>query len=256
MIAAGLEIAHDDPALWTIDHPERIVAIHARDHEAGAEVLTTCTFGANRQALARSGRSSELERINQAAVTLARGVIGPNGYVLGNLGPRVAEQAGAALEQALILAAAGVDALILETFTAGPILEVLDELARSDEPLPPLIASLWLWPEPAEELARRLVDSGAALVGMNCRHGAAEALAFARSMADTGGISLSIRPSADPDDSDSTPDAFARAVPELVDLGCRMLGGCCGTTELHVARIRQALNHSLTSTRPLATSNP
>lgn len=244
LIAGGLDPARDDPALWIIDHPQAIHAIHALDREAGAEALTTCTFGASRPVLESFGRSGDLERINQTAVALARRVIGPWGYVLGNLGPRVAERPGAALEQAVVLAAAGVDALVLETFTEGPILGVLDQLARA--PLPPLIASLWRWPEPAAPFARRMLDKGAAAVGINCQPGPAAALAFARSIAAEGEIPLYLRPSARPGDPDSSPDAFARAVPAWVALGGRLLGGCCGSTERHVAAVSQALNHSMT----------
>ncbi len=242
LIALGLDQVRDDPCLWNLEHPERVLAIHARDRAAGAEALTTNTFGASRPVLERFGRSGDLERINQAAVALARSAGGPGAFVLGNLGPRVAEEPGAAAHQARVLAQAGVDALVMETFTALPAVRVLDELTDADPSWPPLLVSLWQWPEAAGALAGRLMDHGAAAVGMNCQAGAAAALAFARSIADIASIPLYLRPSAVAGQADSDPEAFARAVPAWVAAGGRMLGGCCGTTERHVATIRQALD--------------
>ena len=72
LVARGLDLAHDDPAIWNLSHPEAVAEIHARDVAAGSDAVLTNTFGANRPWLARSGRDDRVEAINRRAVALAR----------------------------------------------------------------------------------------------------------------------------------------------------------------------------------------
>jgi methionine synthase I (cobalamin-dependent) len=240
LIARGLDLADDDPALWVIERPETVLAIHQSDAESGSEVLATNTFGANRSWLQRFDHPAEVRRINEQAVKLARRAAGVDRFVIGSIGPTASEHPTALREQAEILIEAGVDALILETHTldqACSSLELLRDVSV------PIVASLFAWPEPLRDSARRLIDQGAAVIGANCLIGMRPAVDLARRLRDVTDHPLLMKPSAGlPGSILETPESFAEAVPELVACGVRLIGGCCGTTEAHLAALRSALD--------------
>lgn len=242
LLARGLDPRRDDPCLWTLDRPGEVADIHRRDAAAGAVAVLTNTFGANRVWLARRGRGADLEAINRAAVELARRAVGSSGLVLGDIGPSTADEPGAAGEQAALLADAGVDALILETFRLDEAIAAMAEVA-SIPGRPPVIVSLWTWPVAVESAARRLADAGADVLGANCRPALPDLLVLVRRLADAFGGPLLVKPGVDPRDPPevTTPAAFATAVPDLIRYNVRMIGGCCGTTEAHVAAVVGAI---------------
>jgi 5-methyltetrahydrofolate--homocysteine methyltransferase len=241
LIALGLDLHVDDPAVWNLTHPEHVLEQHRRDVSSGSGAVLTNTFGANRCWLAKFGRAGAVESINRRAVELARLAAGPGRFVLGDLGPTAAGLAGAAVEQAAILVDAGVDALCFETFKAADLESVLLELAAGPRAPIPLLVSLWEWPEPPDSTARRLIELGASVIGMNCQAGIEAAVAFAERMDRIVACPLLVKPGAgDPGRPDGSPGSFAAAVPRLLEHNVRLLGGCCGTTDRHVAALRAA----------------
>jgi len=242
LVALGLDLQLDDPALWNLTNPGHVLEQHRRDVSSGSDAVLTNTFGANRFWLAKLGRPGAVESINRQAVDLARRAAGPGRFVLGSVGPTTARLAGAAAEQAAILVDAGVDALCFETFRAAELEYVLLEVAaRPGAPIP-ILVSLWEWPEPPDSIARRLIELGASLIGMNCQPGIEAAVAFAQRMDGVAACPLLVKPGAgDAGRPDGSPAAFAAAVPRLLEHNVRLLGGCCGTTELHVAALRAAV---------------
>ena len=243
LLARGLDLRSDDPSLWNLTHPAEVLDIHERDVSAGSQALFSNTFGANRLWLANYGRADAVDEINRRAVALARRAIGPDGFVIGDIGPTAAERAGAAAEQAAVLVDSGVDALVFETYRAGPLLSVLREIRMAIGAPVPILASLWEWPEPPLATARRLLDLGVTAVGINCQPGIDAAIALARRLDGAVSCPILIKPSASGDgapDASSTPSAFAAAVPRLLEWNVRLLGGCCGTTEAHVSALARA----------------
>jgi len=244
LIERGLEPGRDEAALWNLSHPEWIEELHALDVESGAEGLVANTFGANRVALGRQGRGGEFESINRAAVRIARGVLGRQGYVLGSIGPTAVLQPGAARDQAACLLDLGVDALLLETFTDENIGLAVDELGSLD--VPAVIASLWRWPDEPAGLIAALLERGVLAVGMNCAS-LPQSLAFARRVRERApGTPLLIKPGVLAPGAESSPRAFAGAAAELAACGARLLGGCCGTSHEHVQALCGALPRSRT----------
>jgi methionine synthase I (cobalamin-dependent) len=239
----GLDLRSDDPCLWNLDRPDDVRDIHERDSSAGAHVLFTNTFGANRAWLARYGRCDDVRPINRAGVELARLAAGPSGFVVGDIGPTVVGEPGAVGEQAAVLIESGVDALVLETFRLEPTIAALEEIRTLMGTLPvPLIVGLWHWPDGVEDAARRLVEAGADVVGLNCRPALSGATALVRRLAASVTCPLMVKPGVAAGDleSDSTPTAFAAIVPELLEHNVRLIGGCCGTTEAYVAALAVA----------------
>ena len=247
LIAQGLDLEHDDPALWNLTQPETVAAIHERDVAAGSDAILTNTFGANRAWLARFACAGRVVEINRRAVALARQAAGRGRFVLGCLGPSAAPQPEAYIEQAMALAEAGVDALLFETHRVEQA-EVALHAVRARSELP-LLISLAAWPDETERTARRLVDLGASALGCNCQAGMGPMLEMARRLAGVAAVPLITKPNAGlPDEPRASPESFAQAVPALLDLGVRLIGGCCGTTEAHVAALRAPLDAAKTRT--------
>jgi 5-methyltetrahydrofolate--homocysteine methyltransferase len=241
LVAEGLDLDREDPALWNLTHPERVLAIHRADVAAGANALLTNTFGASSAWLGRYGAARAVATINRRAVALARLAGGRDCFVLGDIGPAAAAEARSAASQAALLFEAGVDGLLFETFRAPALLAVLGEVRRTVSGSIPLLASLCEWPLPPEETARRLLEAGAAVLGSNCCPGMRLAQAFAARLHRAVSCPLLVKPSATPSGQGrSSPAAFAAAVPGLLRNGVRLLGGCCGTTDQHVAALASA----------------
>ena len=106
----------------------------------------------------------------------------------------------------------------------------------------PLIVGLWQWPDAMEDAARRLVDAGADMIGINCRPALSVAARVVRRLARAVTCPLLVKPGVLPRDvqNDSTPAAFAAALPGLLEYNVRLVGGCCGTTEAHIAALAAA----------------
>jgi methionine synthase I (cobalamin-dependent) len=244
LIARGLDLRREDPSAWNLDRPEEVEIIHRADRAAGADVILTNTFGANRHHLARYGLEGRVERINRQAVSIARSRAGPGGFVLGDLG--YSPSARAIADQAAILMDCGVDALILETYTSRNLAEAVEAV---DAPSGfPIIVSVYSWERGERRLASRLMDRGVSAIGVNCRpvEEATSLLEAIREDLPEEGCPLLVKPSASDDDEPGrTPGVFAAFVPRWLALGARLIGGCCGTTEAHVGAIRSAIDAAL-----------
>lgn len=242
LLARGLDLAVDDPCLWNLARPDDVLDLHRRDAEAGADVLLTNTFGASPAALDRLGRAGDFGAINRRAAELARLAAGPGRLVLGSIGPVGHDRPGSTRRQAEALAEAGVDGLLLETHTPDQALRQLREHLR-DGPAVPRLVSLGPPGDPDPDAARALLDLGAVALGWNCLDGMPPTLdALARLAA---AVPRLAQPSAGlPGRPPATPDSFADAVPRLLALGARLIGGCCGTTEAHVAALRRAVDEA------------
>ncbi|MCS7251784.1 MAG: bifunctional homocysteine S-methyltransferase/methylenetetrahydrofolate reductase [Anaerolineae bacterium] len=259
-----------------VEAPNVILEIHRAYLEAGAELLETNTFGANRYRLAEYGLEDQVASLNRAGVALARqaateanrrvwiaGAVGPLGVPLAPLGRVKAVEARQAFrEQIAALVEAGVDALILETFSSLPEIQEAIRAAQEIAPHLPIIAELTfaqdgytMMGHTPEEVVKALLEMGVPIIGANCSVGPAKLLPVIRRMAarmaEAGGSPpcyLAVMPNAGwPEVAagrlryPATPDYFAEYARRFLDLGVRILGGCCGTTPEHIAAMRQAL---------------
>jgi len=275
LMAAGLEAGGCGEA-WNLSHPERVLAIHRRYAEAGADCVITNTFGASRIMLARHGHAGDVAAINRAAVRLVREAFhaaGREGWVLGDLGPLgailepwgdlpVAAAQAAYEEQAAALVEAGADALILETQTSLEELGLGIDAARKAG-APSIIASLsydrsadgsfWVTmmgvlPERAAGFA---AERGAHIVALNCGTGVdmAAAAAVVRDYRAHGPLPAMGQPNAGNPVLErgrvvyrQTPAEMAAGVEDVLAAGAAIVGSCCGSTPAHTAAIRQAVD--------------
>jgi homocysteine S-methyltransferase len=248
-----------------LSQPEIVAQAHRDYLEAGADIIETNTFGSNRVALARHGFADKVAEINRAGVRLARGAAGEDAYVAGAIGPtgidylRAAEAEktrarDALTEQTRLLAEAGVDVLLYETF---PILEELLAglaIARQVAPSLPVIAQVMFPPEgklpdgrTPGEVADALVAAGADVIGANCGAGPPELYEVATQMVGHG-RPVAIQPNAGlPRMIEgrtiyvANPEHFGVFARRLLQIGVALVGGCCGTTPEHITRMAGAV---------------
>jgi 5-methyltetrahydrofolate--homocysteine methyltransferase len=253
------------PEEAVLGRPKLILSIHERYIDAGADIIETNTFGANRYKLAEYRLGEEVERINCEAVRLAReasrerayvaGSVGPLGKQLAPLGNLTFEEAVDAFrEQLRALARAGVDVIFLETIS--DLREAKAALiAAGDLPGLPIVAHMTfgeggrtLTGTPADVAAVVLSKMGAAAVGANCSTGPKEMRPVMESMAGVTPVFLSVFPNAGLPELvggktvfRESPEEMAGFAERFAALGVNIIGGCCGTTPAHISAMAQAI---------------
>ena len=245
--------------------PDLVADVHRAYVKAGAEILETNTYGANRAKLARYGLEDRTAEINACAGTLARraagdrvfvaGAMGPLGMRIEPFGPTSADEARSIFrEQAEGLAEGGVDLFVLETF--ADLEEIHQAILAVREVCDlPVVAHMTIREDgrtpfgtEAAILAERLAGWGAEVVGLNCSVGPSAMLAATDEMLAATERPLIMQPNAGlPRDVDgrtiymASPEYMATYTARLIRKGVRFVGGCCGTTPEHIARMAGAL---------------
>jgi len=256
-----------------LSDPGLILSIHEEYLQAGAEILETNTFGANRFRLARHGLAGKVAEINTAGVRMARqavehlkdkqagdawvgGSIGPLGVRLEPLGKTGLDEARAAFaEQIAALSAAGVDLLIIETMPA--LNEAHEALIAAHETAPdlPVLAMVTVDDEsncldgssPAQAAAL-LTEWGANAIGVNCSTGPATVLTAIEAMRTATTLPLAAMPNAGMPRAVEgrniylcSPEYMASFARKAIAAGAQVVGGCCGTTPNHIRAMRSAM---------------
>ncbi len=259
-----------------LTRPELIQGVHREYITAGAQIIETNTFGANRVKLEGHNLGSKVRDINYRAAKIAaeaREVTGRPVFIAGAVGPtgrplqapdehRLSELRAIFREQIGALQEGGIDIVMLETFTN---LAELRQAVLAAQELGGLsiVAQMSFYEDghtlsgqsPAR-VAAVLGDLGVNVIGANCSVGPAgtfdaleEMIASARQSFDTSNIFFSAQPNAGlPTRIDnrffyvSTPDYFADYALRFTQAGIRLIGGCCGTTPRHIAAMRKALD--------------
>jgi homocysteine S-methyltransferase len=244
--------------------PESVLGVHLSYIRAGAELIETNTFGANRGKLARHFLADETEAINAAAVRVAREareVSGRDVFIAGSIGPlgdvelRGLDPAELVAEQATVLEGRGVDLFMVETFFDLEELETALAAVRSVSSLP--IVALLTFDADGETLAGVTPEEAAArlrpldLAAFGANHGAGPAAALtALAHMQGGGDALAALPNVGLASMSgqrivfphATPAYFSEFAARARELGARVIGGCCGTTPAQIEAIRAAVD--------------
>ena len=248
--------------------PEAVFRVHQSYIEAGAHIIETNTFGANRFKLAPLGLADEVQRLNSRGVKIAReareaasrevliaGSIGPLGLGVQARHPESQEILEIFREQAQALEERGVDLFILETFTYIEEILLAVDAIRSFSGLP-IVASLTYGEDckaygdllPAEA-ALQLTGKNVQVIGANCTLGPQALLPILQQMCAIDDLRISGMPNAGFPKREgdrivypkSSPEYFALFAREAAEAGVRILGGCCGTTPAHIKAMADAV---------------
>ncbi|HWR44045.1 homocysteine S-methyltransferase family protein [Sporomusa sp.] len=266
---AGLEPG-ECPELWNIEQPEKVTLIHRQYVEAGATIIETNTFGANRIKLAHYGLENKAVAINAAAVAAARqaagshakvaGSVGPTGKFIAPLGDLTFDAAyDVFYEQICSLDQAGIDYIIIET-----IIDIQEMraalLAAKAATRKPIICQLSFDADgrtvtgtDPRTAAITLEAMGASIIGANCSLGPAQLLPVIETLAQSCSLPISVQPNAGMPELINgqtvfpmQPDEMAAWIPKLAAAGASFIGGCCGTTPAHIKAIRQTVDNLTT----------
>jgi homocysteine S-methyltransferase len=251
-------------------NPEAVADIHRAYIEAGAQLILTNTFGANRFKLSKHGLEKQTHEINQAGVDLARrvasrstalvaGDVGPLGVRIAPFGRVQPEQARLAFaEQIEALCESGADLIVIETIS--DLYEIQEAIKAAQEVCSlPLVASVTftrddrtvLGDDPMK-VAHTLNEAGADVIGVNCSGGPAQLLRILKQMrhAVPNG-KFWVKPNAGWPEQvggrimyPADPDYFGDYALSFREAGASIVGGCCGTTPQHIAAMRKALETS------------
>lgn len=257
------------PELWNVERHDDIADIARAYIEAGADIVETNSFGANRVRLADFGLADRDAELNEAAARLSRQAAGENRHVIGSIGPTgrllmlgdiaEADVFDAFAAQAAALERGGVDAFCIETMAAIDEAQTAIRAAKSVSNLE-IICTFTFQPDgdpprtmmghtPAET-AQATLEAGADIIGANCGNGIAGMVAVVRALRAAApdapilvhaNAGLPVVQNGAQRWPESPADMAAR-VADLLEAGASIIGGCCGTTPAHIRAIRAAVD--------------
>jgi 5-methyltetrahydrofolate--homocysteine methyltransferase len=259
----------DVPETWNRTHPDALREIHASYFDAGADVVTTNSFGASSIKLASHGSEDDAAEINRAAARLAVSARPAGRFVAGSIGPTgkflkpqgeydEVEFESSFAAQAAALAEGGADVLIIETMF--DLREAICALraARKAADVPVLVTMTYnktkrgfftLMGQSVSDCVQELGHLGAAAVGANCTLASEAMIPLAEALKTASSLPVIIQPNAgQPRIGPSGELIYAQSVEDyvrdvraIVDLGTAIVGGCCGTTPSHIRALTAAL---------------
>ncbi len=257
------------PELFNVNETRVIKNIAAGYVEAGSDVILTNTFGGSSQKLARYGMEDRLEELNEAGVRISVEVSDGRALVLGSIGPtgEFLAPLGLTTEQEMVdsfarqvksFLAAGADAVLIETMTdpgeAKCALKAVKDNSdyevvcsmTFDRGAKGFATMMGITPDRA---AAELESAGADVAGSNCGSGIEDIIEVAKIMNPSTNLPLWFKPNAGLPELvggktvyRETPEQMASRIPELVEAGATIVGGCCGTTPEHIRKIREVID--------------
>ena len=253
-----------------IDDPDTILKLASSFANAGSDIILTCTFGGTRMRMKDSKYQDRTPEVNMRAAEIARkaaslrngglvaGSMGPVGALIEPYGPLKADDVKATFaEQAKALAEGGVDLLIIETMFAFEEATAAFEGARSVTDLPIVVSFSYdrgtrtMMGVKPKDVIKRYSEMGAVLVGANCGTTLENMESIVKEYATTKpNFPLWVKPNAgvphmdietEQGVYDMTPEDMANYAKRYIDLGAKVVGGCCGNTPEHIAAIAKAV---------------
>jgi len=255
------------PDEWNLTHPKIIQEITQDYLSAGARVILTNTFGANRFRLEPHGLIERVAEINRKAAALAREVVADRALLAGDIGPSarfLALQEVAAdelqqvfCEQARALAEGGVDLIVVESMTDAEEMAIAVSAAAKETGLP-VVASMTYNKTPhgyrtmmgnsPEACVQKAEQAGAAVIGANCGSGIEDYVPLAPILRELTSLPLWIKANAGIPQIVGgkvayplSPEQYASFVPAILGVGVSMIGGCCGTSPAFVREMGKVI---------------
>ncbi|MCF7803080.1 MAG: homocysteine S-methyltransferase family protein [Candidatus Marinimicrobia bacterium] len=260
------------PEIWNVDRPDDVLDIARSYVIAGSNMIETNSFGGSRFKLEAYGLEDRVTELNRAAAEISREAAGEDRYVLGSIGPTgkfvvmgdvsAKELYDAFSEQAAALATGGVDAIIVETMS--DIQEATAAVQAASENTDREIICTMTF-EPADDgtyytimgvtpaqMAETLIEMNVDIIGANCGTGFRHMADITREIRTVNtDIPILIHANAGAPvfrDGETvfpeTPDDMASGIPELIEAGANIIGGCCGTTPEYITKFAETIRNS------------
>ncbi len=247
--------AGEKPEMWNITNPDKIMEMHRLYLEAGAQIITSCTFGANRF------KFDNLEEIITTAIRNAKTAcegydayvaldIGPTGRMLEPLGDLKFEEAVSVFGEAIKIGAkAGADLVLIETMNDSLEAKAAVLAAKENCDLPVFVTCVYdetkklMTGANPEAMIAMLEGLGADAIGINCSLGPRQMLEIIPDFVKNASVPVIVNPNAGLPRTengktvyDVDSDEFSDIMCEIVKAGATIIGGCCGTTPEHIAK--------------------
>ncbi len=268
------------PEKWNLEHPEVVKKIHLAYYNAGSDIVQTNTFGGNRTKLESSGIDKEITKVNLEASRLVRDVCPEGKYTAGDIGPTgkflppmgnatESELEEVFSEQASLLSEGGLDLINIETMY--DLREALCALrgAKRVTSLPVFVSLTYnhtprgfftMMGDEVAKAVKSLKDEGADVVGTNCTLGSKEMVELVKIIKQNTNLPVIAQPNAGkprivsgPKDPVGTatyqqkPKDFAEDIRRILEFGCNIVGGCCGTNPEFIKEIKDVVKKKETT---------
>lgn len=269
LMARGLEPGKS-PEMLNLEKPEAIVEIAQLYVDAGAELITTNTFGGSPLKLKDFSLDGQTEEINAAAIDVLKPVVSGKAYISASIGPTgkmlkpygdtdPEEISEAFARQIGAIISAGTDIVCVETMLDITEAKLAVAAARSHSGDIPVIATMTFDQTPRgyftmmgvsiEQACNELVEAGADIIGSNCGNGIDKMVEIAQDFTQLSSVPVIIQSNAGVPENRAgelvypeSPEFMAERVPRLMDLGVNIIGGCCGTSPDHIRAFRTVIN--------------
>ena len=255
------------PELWNVENPTAIEDVLEQYAAAGANLITTNTFGGTRGRLQMHGLEDRLFELNKAGAEIARkvadrhpgcfvmGDVGPSGELMEPMGTMTIDDAKALFsDQIKALVAGGVDAILIETMSDLQEVEAAVKAAKEVAPNLPVIVTFsfdtnlrtMMGVKPAVAV-KTLAAEGVRIIGANCGRGVDEMRVIAKELTEArpDGVFIITQSNAGLPKLvggdfiyDGTPEEMAKYAQDMKALGVNVIGSCCGSTPAHTAAMR------------------
>jgi 5-methyltetrahydrofolate--homocysteine methyltransferase len=265
----NMGLKHGDcPEQWNLTNAEKVKGLHTAYVRAGARMVLTNSFGGNRFKLKKYNLHEQLYQLNYQAARIAKETVGeeafvaasvgPTGELLSPLGPLEEAEVGDAFkEQVIALAEGGVDLILVETMSDVKEATRAIRAAKENTTLPVFCTFTYSLTKSGfrtvmgvdpDQAVKASLEAGADVIGANCGEGMEQMIPLVREIRRSFDSYILIHANAGlPQLIDGetvyneTPERMAELLPEILDAGVNIVGGCCGTTPEHIAAMARVI---------------